>query len=158
MPKLSLPKLYGALEGLPLGRAVASRLYRTAAPYFLTVPVALDHLQPGRAEASMRAVPWTRNHLGTVHAIAQCNLAEYVMGALAEATIPPTHRWIPRGLNATYNAKATGRLRATATIDLPDELGDKQELPVDVRIVDAHGVEVATITIPIWVTVKDLSR
>ncbi|MFA4927495.1 MAG: hotdog fold domain-containing protein [Patulibacter sp.] len=154
MPAFSLPKIYGALEGLPLGRSVASRLYRTAAPYFLSVPVRLDHLEPGRAEASMRAVPWTRNHLGTVHAIAQCNLAEYVMGALAEATVPATHRWIPRGITATYNAKATGLLRATATVDLPAELTDRQELPVDVRIQDAQGVEVATVSIPIWVTVK----
>lgn len=154
MVQLSLPKLYGALEALPLGRGVASRLYRVAAPYFLTVPVRLDHLEPGRAEASMRAVPWTRNHLGTVHAIAQCNLAEYVMGALAEATVPATHRWIPRGITATYNAKATGRLRATATVALPADLGDRQELPVDVRIRDEQDVEVATITIPIWVTRK----
>ncbi len=154
MPKLSLPKLYGALEGLPLGRPVASRIYRLAAPYFLSVPASLDSLEPGRAIASMRAVPWTRNHLGTVHAIAQCNLAEYVMGALAEATVPPTHRWIPRGINATYNAKAQGRLRAVATVDLPTELGDKQEVPVDVRISDVQGVEVATITIPIWITRK----
>ncbi len=154
MPTPDLPKLYGTLERLPLGRSVASRIYRTAAPYFLTVPARLDHLEPGRAEASMRAVPWTRNHLGTVHAIAQCNLAEYVMGALAEATIPSTHRWIPRGINATYNAKATGRLRATATVDLPAELADKQELPVSVRIRNDQDVEVATITIPIWVTAK----
>lgn len=154
MPTFSLPKIYGALEDLPLGRAVASRLYRAAAPYFLSVPVRLDHLEPGRAEASMAAVPWTRNHLGTVHAIAQCNLAEYVMGALAEATVPSTHRWIPRGITATYNAKATGRLRATATVDLPADLADKQELPVDVRIRNAQDVEVATITIPIWVTAK----
>lgn len=154
MPTFSLPKIYGALEGLPLGRGVASRLYRTAAPYFLSVPVRLDRLEPGRAEASMRAVPWTRNHLGTVHAIAQCNLAEYVMGAAAEATIPPTHRWIPRGLNATYNVKAKGRLRGTATIELPAELTDKQELVVSVRIRDDRDVEVSTITIPIWVTVK----
>lgn len=154
MSKLSLPRIYGALEGLPLGRGVASRVYRAAAPYFLSVPARLDRLEPGRAEASMAAVPWTRNHLGTVHAIAQCNLAEYVMGALAEATIPATHRWIPRGITATYNAKATGRLRATATVELPTPLADKQELPVDVRIVDRHDVEVATITIPIWVTAK----
>ena len=37
---------------------------------------------------------------------------------------------------------------------LPTTLADKQELPVDVRIRDVHGVEVATITIPIWVTAK----
>lgn len=154
MPKPSLPDMYSKLEGLPLGRAVVSRVYRVMAPYFLTVPVSLTHLEPGRAEASMRAVPWTRNHLGTVHAIAQCNLAEYVMGALAEATVPATHRWIPRGITATYNARAAGRLRAIAEVDFPAEPADKQELPVRVRILDVEDVEVATITIPIWVTEK----
>lgn len=154
MPALNLPAAYRKLEGLPLGRAVVSRVYRTAAPYFLTIPASLDALEPGRAEASMRAVPWTRNHLGTVHAIAQCNLAEYVMGALAEATIPPSHRWIPRGLSIEYRTKASGRLRAIAELELPAALADKQELPVRIRILNHEDVEVATATIPIWVTAR----
>ncbi len=150
----NLPAIYGKLQNLPLGRGIASRVYRTAAPYFLTIPARLDALQPGRAEASMPAVPWTRNHLGGVHAIAQCNLAEYVMGALAEATIPASHRWIPRGMTIDYRAKASGRLRATAELQLPDPLQDKQELAVYIRIVDAKDTLVSDATIRIWVTAR----
>jgi acyl-coenzyme A thioesterase PaaI-like protein len=152
MPALNLPSAYRRLEGLPLGRAAISRVYRTAAPYFLTIPATLDALGPGRAGATMRAVPWTRNHLGTVHAIAQCNLAEFVLGAVAEATVPSTHRWIPRGMTIDYLAKAQGRLTAEATLALPDDLGAKQELPVEVSIRDAAGVEVSHAQIRIWVT------
>lgn len=154
MPALDLPSAYRSLERLPLGRAAVSRLYRTAAPYFLTIPAQLRRMDPGHAEATMRAVPWTRNHLGTVHAIAQCNLAEFVLGAVAEATVPSTHRWIPRGMTIDYLAKAKGRLDASATLELPAELGDKQELPVEIRITDAAGTEVSHATIRIWVTAK----
>lgn len=154
MPAVDLPSAYRKLEGVPLGRAVVSRIYRTAAPYFLTIPARLEVLEPGRAVATMRAVPWTRNHLGTVHAIAQCNLAEFVLGGVAEATVPPSHRWIPRGMTIDYLAKATGRLEAEATLALPDELADKQELPVEIRITDRAGTEVAHAQIRIWVTAR----
>lgn len=154
MPAVHLPSAYRKLEGVPLGRAVVSRIYRTAAPYFLTIPATLGALEPGRAAATMRAVPWTRNHLGTVHAIAQCNLAEFVLGAVAEATVPPSHRWIPRGMTIDYLAKAKGRLDAEATLVLPDALADKQELPVEVRITDRAGTEVSHAQIRIWVTAR----
>jgi acyl-coenzyme A thioesterase PaaI-like protein len=154
MPALNLPSAYRKLEGVPLGRAAISRIYRTAAPYFLTIPAHLTAMEPGRAGATMRAVPWTRNHLGTVHAIAQCNLAEFVLGAVSEATVPATHRWIPRGMTIDYLAKATGRLDAEATLVLPETLQDRQELPVEVRITDAKGVEVSHAQIRIWVTAK----
>lgn len=154
MPTVDLPAAYRKLEGVPLGRSVVSRIYRTAAPYFLTIPAELRALEPGRAEAAMRAVPWTRNHLGTVHAIAQCNLAEFVLGAVAEATVPGSHRWIPRGMTIDYLAKATGRLTAEATLALPDALQEKQELPVEIRITDRAGVEVAHAQIRIWVTAR----
>jgi hypothetical protein len=36
------------------------------------------------------------NHLGAVHAIASCNAAEVAMGMLMEATVPRSHRWIPK--------------------------------------------------------------
>ncbi|WP_320673287.1 hotdog fold domain-containing protein [Patulibacter defluvii] len=154
MPSLNLLAAHRKLERVPLGRGVVSRAYRTAAPYFLTIPAQLDALAPGRAVASMAAVPWTRNHLGGVHAIAQCNLAEYAMGAVAEATVPASHRWIPRGMTVDYRARAGGRLTATATLELPAELAEKQELPVRIAIADREGVEVTSIEIRIWITAR----
>ncbi|MDO9356375.1 MAG: hotdog fold domain-containing protein [Solirubrobacteraceae bacterium] len=153
-PALDLPAAYERMRPFPLGRAVVSRGYRLAAPYFLTIPAKLDVLEPGRAVASMPARPWTRNHLGTVHAIAQCNLAEFAMGAVAEATVPDTHRWIPRGMTIDYLTKATGTLVAEATIALPKSLGDKVELPVEISLTDRKGHQVSHAQIRIWMTAK----
>lgn len=150
--------LYGAFRvasRVPLGRAVVSRGYRVAAPYFLTAPMALEHVEPGRAVGTMRHAPWVRNHLGGVHAIALCNLAEFTMGAVAEATVPAaTHRWIPQGMTVAYTARAEGRMRAEATLWLPEELEPRQEVPVAISVTDAAGTEVLAGTITIWVTAK----
>jgi hypothetical protein len=39
---------------------------------------------------------------------------------LMEATVPTTHRWIPKGMTVSYLQKATTSLRATARVDVPD--------------------------------------
>ena len=128
---------------------------RLAAPYFVTIPATVQAAEPGRAEARMRDLPWVRNHLGTVHAIALCNLAELTMGLAAEATVPTTHRWIPKGMTVDYKAKARGTMHATATLTLPDPLptGDAgAEVPALVSVKNDGGAEVFTAEIRIWVT------
>lgn len=97
----------------------------------------------------MRHLPWVRNHLGTVHAISLCNLAELTMGAAIEATLPPTHRWVPQGMQVRYVALARGTMHAIATVDLPDDL-DRVGVPVEVT--DDDGDLVFTATIDLWVT------
>jgi acyl-coenzyme A thioesterase PaaI-like protein len=149
--------MYKRLERLPFGKRIFSLSYQLAAPYFLSIPASINDLAPGTAHATMRAVPWTRNHLGTVHAIALCNLAEYAMGAVAEATIPSTHRWVPKGMTVEYTAKARGRMHATATLPLPDQLADKLELPVQIDVTDDDGLDVFNAEIRIWVTERPTS-
>jgi hypothetical protein len=46
-------------------------------------------------------------------------------------------------------------MHATATLDLPDPLTDRLELPVEVSVRDAGGTEVFTATITIWVTQRE---
>ena len=135
-----------------LGRAVFSRMVRVAAPYFATIPATVESVEPGRATARMRHLPWVRNHLGTVHAIALCNLAEMTMGLTAEASVPPDYRWIPKGMIVAYKAKARGTMHATASLELPEPLADGVEVPVQVSIADDEGIEVFTAEIRIWVT------
>lgn len=150
---------YKTLSRVPLvGRRAFSLIYQAAAPYFLTIPASITDVAPGVAHASMPAVPWTRNHLGTVHAIALCNLAEYAMGAVAEATIPPTHRWVPKGMTVEYRAKARGTMRATATLTLPQPLPEREELPVAITVCDREENVVFTAEIRIWVTRKPAAR
>lgn len=150
---------YRAAERVPLGlgRAAFSGAMRLAAPYFLSIPATVLAAQPGRAEVKMRDLPWVRNHLGTVHAIALCNLAEMTMGLTAEATVPTSHRWIPKGMSVEYKAKARGTMHAVATLALPEPLpaagaGEGTEVPVTVRVTDDGGSEVFSAEIRIWIT------
>ncbi len=119
-------------------------------PYFATIaPVFID-LRPGYAAVSMPNRHAVHNHLGTVHAIAMCNLAEIAAGLMADVSVTESSRWIPTGMQVQYLAKAKTDLQAVAdglTIDW-ESPGDK-DLPVS--ITDAAGVEVcrAVITIRI---------
>lgn len=135
-----------------LGRAVFSRAMRLAAPYFVSIPASVKSAEPGRAEAEMRDLPWVRNHLGTVHAIALCNLAELTMGLAAEATVPASHRWIPKAMSVSYKAKARGTMHATASLALPDPPPDGEEVVVQIPVTDDGGTEVFRAEITLWIT------
>ena len=94
------------------------------------------------------------NHLGTVHAIALCNGLEAAMGALAEVTIPKDKRWIPKGMEISYTAKATTDIRCIAETDQAQWDGDDPDLPVRVRGVREDGTVVIEGVIRLWVTPK----
>ncbi|ONM50467.1 hotdog fold domain-containing protein [Nocardia donostiensis] len=140
-----------------LGHALFSLGMVARVPYFGTVLPTVTRLEPGLCE--VRAPKWfgIHNHLGTFHAIAACNLAEVAMGMLSEATVPATHRWIPKAMNVQYLAKAETGLRAVAQLpETPDfgEFTEGRELIVPVSIYDKRGTEVVHADITTWVTPK----
>ena len=95
------------------------------------------------------------NHIGTVHAIALCNLAEFVGGLACDVSIPRSMRWIPKGMTVAYLKKAQGTMRATATPAFPPrESAEGYELPFDVRVEDPQGEAVFKATIAMWVSPK----
>ena len=131
--------MWRRLADRPLGKRLFSVAVMARAPYFGTILPTVETMVPGRCE--VRAPKWwgVHNHIGTFHAIAACNLAEITMGMLAEATVPPTHRWIPKAMNVEYLAKATG-LRASAEVDPLPEFGDEPfELTVPVSVARRRG-------------------
>jgi hypothetical protein len=89
-----------------------------------------------------------------VHAIASCNAAEIAMGMLMEATVPTSHRWIPKAMSVQYLATATTSLCATARIDIPDfdAITEGTDLVVPVSVTDRRGVAVVHADITTWVT------
>lgn len=124
-------------------------------PYFATVLPTVTVMEPGRCVATAPKWWGIRNHLGTFHAIAACNLAEAAMGMLCEATVPSSHRWIPKAMSVEYLTKATTGLRAVAELDaLPDfdSVAEGTELDVPVRIYDKNGTEVVRARITTWIT------
>ena len=153
----SVLSLWTTLSRLPGGHRVFSVAFARKAPYFATVRPRFTVIEPHRAELVVPKRRRVHNHLRTVHAIALCNGLEAAMGALAEATIPPGKRWIPKGMTVAYTAKATSDITCVAETDAaqwsPDALPDDGgEVPVRVRGVRDDGEVVVEGEIRLWVT------
>jgi acyl-coenzyme A thioesterase PaaI-like protein len=108
-------KIWKTLENKPAGKWTFSKMLCLKAPYFSSISPLFEQLQPGRCMIKMKKHRAVLNHLGTVHAIAMCNMAELAGGTMTDATVPSTHRWIPKGMSVEYLKKAKTDLMATAT-------------------------------------------
>ena len=139
---------------LPAGDRLFSRLVALRAPYFGSVRPRFTVIEPNHAELVIRDRRRVHNHIGTVHAIALCNGLEAAMGALAEASIPREKRWIPKGMQVSYTAKATGDVTCVAETDPQVWTGDDPDVPVRVRGELADGTVVIDGVISLWVTPK----
>ena len=150
----SVLDLWNRTSALPQGRRLFSIAFSRKAPYFATVRPTFIDLRPNYAELEIRKRRAVHNHIGTVHAIALCNGLEAAMGALAEATIPSNKRWIPKGMEVSYTAKADSDVRCIAETDPEQWEGDDPDLPVRVKGVRKDGTVVIEGTIRLWVTEK----
>jgi acyl-coenzyme A thioesterase PaaI-like protein len=144
--------LWNTARRVPLGERVFSRMITFRAPYFGSIRPRFVTIEPDHAELVIPDRRRVHNHLGTVHAIALCNGLEAAMGALAEVSIPAQKRWIPKGMEVSYVAKAIGDITCIAETDRAQWLGDDPDLPVRVRGVDGSGKVVVEGAIRLWVT------
>lgn len=147
---------YRMLSGKPGGKWLFSRLVCWKAPYFSSIAPRIETLEPGRCVATFRHRRAVTNHIGTVHAIALCNLAELTGGLACDASIPASMRWIPKGMSVAYLKKAVGTMRAIATPALaPREAEKGYDLPFDVVVENTAGEAVFRATIAMWITPRD---
>jgi acyl-coenzyme A thioesterase PaaI-like protein len=149
--------LWRKTSALPLGNRVFSIAFSQKAPYFASIRPRFTVIEPDRAELVIAKRRRVHNHLGTLHAIALCNGLEAAMGALAESTIPRDRRWIPRGMEVAYTAKATTDVTCIAETDPEQwtaELGDGYDLPVRVRGVRTDGTVVVEGEIRLWISAR----
>lgn len=145
--------LYAKLADKPLGKWLFAKLVCWKAPYFASIAPRIEVLEPGRGVASIAHRRRVTNHLGTVHAIALCNLAEFIGGLTCDVSLPPSMRWIPKGMDVLYLKKAVGRMRATATPAFsPHAADDGYELPFEVVIEDPQGDAVLRAVIAMWIS------
>ncbi|UAL30797.1 DUF4442 domain-containing protein [Nocardioides rotundus] len=144
--------LWRTTSRIPGGKRVFSFAFSRMAPYFATIRPRFTVVEPNRAELVIRNRRRVHNHIGTVHAIALCNGLEAVMGALAEASIPADRRWIPKGMEVAYTAKATSDITCIAETDPQQWTSDDPDLPVRVRGVREDGTTVVEGVIRLWVT------
>ncbi len=147
--------MWTKLSPLPLGQRLFSFAFSRKAPYFATIRPRFTVLEPNRVELVVPKRRSVHNHIGTLHAIALCNGLEAAMGALAEATIPADKRWIPKGMEVSYTAKATSDVTCIAETDAAQWSGEDGDLPVRVRGERKDGVVVIEGVINLWVTRKE---
>ncbi|ENU23267.1 hypothetical protein F993_02136 [Acinetobacter proteolyticus] len=142
---------YQALQKIPGGLTVLSRVISRVAPYFRTVDPVITKLEVGLCQASMSKRRAVENHIGTVHVIAICNGLEFVMGVAVEASIPSHLRWLPKGMHVDYVSKANSDIQLIAKINDDWNVGDMQ---VEVIAKRDDGQPVVKGYITLWVTEK----
>ncbi len=147
-------RVWKRLAGRPGGTRLFSAAAMVRVPYFASIVPHVVTMEPGFAEVTVPKWYFVYNHLHTVHAIASCNAAEMAMGMLMEATVPTSHRWLPKAMNVQYLQKATTSLRAQARLEPPDfsSITEGIDLVVPVSVVDRDGTEVVHADITTWVT------
>lgn len=138
----------------PGGKWIFSKLVCFKAPYFASIHPMFSALRPGYCEVHIKKRRSVLNHIGTVHAIAMCNMAELAGGTMTEVSIPATHRWIPKGMTVEYLGKAQTNLLAIAKLMHLPQFTEAQEMPVTVNILDASEKIVFRAVITMWVSPK----
>jgi len=143
--------MWNRLSGKPLGKFLFTQAICWKAPYFATIRPRFEELRPGYSRVAMKKRRSVQNHIGTVHAIALCNLAELGAGTLMEASLSRNMRWLPRGMSVKYLKKAETDLIAECSADdIAD--GPARDVTVNVDIKDASGEVVSHADIFMYVS------
>ena len=155
MSDTPLLRLYRKFTRYPAGHWLFSRAVCFKAPYFGSIKPTIHLLENGRCEASIPHRRAVQNHIGTVHAIALCNLAELCAGVMIDASLPHDMRWIPKGMTVQYLKKANGTMRAVATPMIPIASATTgYDLPINVDVLDPAGEQVFHAEIRMWLSPK----
>lgn len=128
---------YEKLRRLPLGRWLFSQGVGWRAPYFASIRPYVAEYRRGQVEVRMADRRAVHNHIGTVHAIALCNLAELCGGLVIDSLMPADLRWIPQGMQVRYRARARGPLSGQCQLDAAAIHDGSVVVPV--RVFDAAG-------------------
>ncbi|WP_199608748.1 hotdog fold domain-containing protein [Flocculibacter collagenilyticus] len=147
---------FNKLKRLPFGKKIFSYVVSKVAPYFSTINPHITTLTPNYCECLIKKQKKVFNHIQTVHVIAICNGLEMAMGVMAEASIPPSLRWIPKGMSVDYTAKAGSDIRCVASVSAEDwKPGD---MLVNVTAYDENSIVVVKGHIKLWISEKPIKE
>ena len=118
-PGARILRAWRSLSGLPGGQWLFSRVIGWMAPYSGTTGGVVRGLEPGRCTVELAERRRVRNHLDSIHAVALVNVGELATGLATLTALPPGARGIIVELNATYEKKARGVVRAECRDAVP---------------------------------------
>jgi acyl-coenzyme A thioesterase PaaI-like protein len=145
-PGARLLSAWRRLSPLPGGRWLFTQVVKWMIPYTGTVSPRVEVLEPGYARISITQHRKLEQHLGSIHAIALMNVAEFASGAAMTTALPPGFRGIVTKISVEYFKKARGTVTAESRAVLP-ELGAGGEFDFTSEIKDQRGELVARATV-----------
>jgi acyl-coenzyme A thioesterase PaaI-like protein len=141
-------RLLGAwrrLSPLPGGRWLFTQLVKWMVPYTGSVSPRVETLEPGFARISITQRRRLEQHLGSIHAIALMNLAEFASGAAMTTALPAGYRGIVTKISIEYFKKARGTVTAESRPRLPDPIEGEHDFVSE--ITDRNGDLIARATV-----------
>ena len=143
-------QLFNRLSKLPMGIFLFSKALCFIAPYFASIKPRIQTLKANECTVYIKKRRSVQNHIGTVHAIAMCNMAELAGGLMTDVSIPKGARWIPAGMTVKYLKKAKTHLTARADGSQIDwSVAGNKEVPVYVKDSNDQEVFSALITMDV---------
>lgn len=113
---------WDTLSRLPAGRWLFTQVIKRMIPYSGSVSPRVETLEPGYARISIRQRRRLEQHLGSIHAIALMNVAEFASGAAMMTALPDGYRGIVTKISMEYFKKGRGTVTATSRPVLPNPL------------------------------------
>lgn len=155
-PGSKMLSAWRSLSKLPAGSWLFTQLIKRMVPYTGSVDPRVEVLEPGFARISITQKRKLEQHLGSIHAIALMNVAEFASGAAMMTALPPGFRGIVTKLSIEYFKKARGTVTAESRPVLPD-LATEGEYDFISEVKDEKGDVVARATVR-WKLGPDAKR
>jgi acyl-coenzyme A thioesterase PaaI-like protein len=129
----------------PLRTRARTLLLSRVVKFVGTAKLEIEELTAERAVVSVKNRRIVQNHIGGVHAAAMALLAETATGFVVGMNVPDDRVPVIKSLKVEYKKRATGGLRAVASLT-PEQIErmrttEKGDVVVSVIVTDDAGIE-----------------
>ena len=145
--KSALARTVAALEKFPAGlrQRLVTFGFNSRVRFAGTAGIRFEVLEEGRAVLHLKNRAKVQNHIKGIHAAATSLLAETATGAVLGMSLPDSKLPLLKSMHVDYVKRATGDLRAEATLT-PDMIQrvlneEKGDFTVPCRVTDSAGIE-----------------